>query len=111
MDKTEMLSGTLDLLVLRVLNTGSLHGFGIAERIHVLSREVLKVEEGSLYPALYRMEAKGWLKSEWGESERGRRAKFYGLTKTGRQQLEMEEAVWERTSVAIRHVLKSTQLT
>ena len=110
MDKTEMLSGTLDLLVLRVLNTGPLHGFGIAERIHVLSREVLKVEEGSLYPALYRMEAKGWLRSEWGESERGRRAKFYGLTKAGRQQLETEEAVWERTSVAIRHVLRSTQI-
>ena len=94
-----------------MLNTGPLHGFGIAERIHVLSREVLKVEEGSLYPALYRMEAKGWLKSEWGESERGRRAKFYGLTKAGRQQLETEEAVWERTSVAIRHVLRSTQIT
>ena len=111
MDKTEMLSGTLDLLVLRVLNTGPLHGFGIAERIHVLSREVLKVEEGSLYPALYRMEAKGWLKSEWGESERRRRAKFYGLTKAGRQQLETEEALWERTSVAIRHILRSTQIT
>lgn len=111
MDKTEMLSGTLDLLVLRVLNTGPLHGFGIAERIHVLSREVLRVEEGSLYPALYRMEAKGWLKSEWGESERGRRAKFYGLTKAGRKQLETEEAIWDRTSVAIRNVLKSTELT
>ena len=108
MDKTEMLSGTLDLLILRVLHTGSLHGFGIAERIHVLSREVLTVEEGSLYPALYRMEAKGWLRSEWGASERGRRAKFYGLTKAGRQQLETEEAVWDRTSLAIRHVLKST---
>lgn len=110
MDKIEMLSGTLDLLVLRILNTGSLHGFGIAERIHVLSREVLKVEEGSLYPALYRMETKGWLKSEWGESERGRRAKFYGLTKTGRKQLETEEEVWDRTSVAIRNVLKSTEV-
>jgi PadR family transcriptional regulator, regulatory protein PadR len=110
MDKMEMLSGTLDLLVLRVLNTGSLHGFGIAERIHVLSREVLKVEEGSLYPALYRMESKGWLKSEWGESERGRRAKFYRLTKAGRQQLETEEAVWDRTSLAIRNVLKNTHV-
>jgi transcriptional regulator len=109
MDKTEMLSGTLDLLILRVLNTGSLHGFGIAERIHVLSLEVLKVEEGSLSPALYRMEAKGWLKSEWGESERGRRAKFYGLTRAGRKQLETEEDVWDRTSVAIRNVLKNTQ--
>ena len=110
MAKMEMLSGTLDLLILRVLNTGALHGFGIAERIHVLSREVLKVEEGSLYPALYRMEAKGWLKSEWGESESGRRAKFYGLTKAGRQQLEAEEEVWDRTSLAIRNVIKSTQV-
>src|SRR5689334_11930523 len=109
MDKTEMLSGTLDLLILRVLNGGPLHGFGIAERIHVLSREVLTVEEGSLYPALYRMEAKGWLKAEWGESERGRRAKFYTLTKPGRAQLETEEQLWDRTSVAIRNVLKSTQ--
>ena len=107
MDKTEMLAGTLDLLILRVLNSGALHGFGIAERIHVLSREVLRVEEGSLYPALYRMEAKGWLTSEWGESERGRRAKFYGLTKVGRKKLETEEQVWDRTSVAIRHVLKN----
>ena len=108
MDKMEMLSGTLDLLILRVLNGGPLHGFGIAERIHVLSREVLRVEEGSLYPALYRMEAKGWLKAEWGESERGRRAKLYQLTKPGRKQLETEEEVWDRTSVAIRHVLENT---
>jgi PadR family transcriptional regulator, regulatory protein PadR len=110
MDKMEMLSGTLDLLVLRVLNTGPLHGFGIAERIHVLSRTLLTVEEGSLYPALYRMEAKGWLTSEWGESERGRRAKLYSLTKSGRKQLEAEEELWDRTSLAIRNVLKSTQI-
>jgi PadR family transcriptional regulator PadR len=107
MDKMEMLSGTLDLLVLRVLSGGGLHGFGIAERIHVLSGEILRVEEGSLYPALYRMEAKGWLKSEWGESERGRRAKLYDLTKAGRKQLEAEEQVWDRTSLAIRNVLKN----
>jgi transcriptional regulator len=107
MAKTELLSGTLDLLILRVLNSGPLHGFGIAERIHVLSREVLRVEEGSLYPALYRMEAKGWLKAEWGESDRGRRAKFYTLTKTGQKQLETEEQTWGRTSIAIRHVLKN----
>ena len=107
MDKTEMLSGTLDLLILRVLNRGPVHGFGIAERIHVLSREVLRVEEGSLYPALYRMEAKGWLQSEWGESERGRRAKLYELTKAGRKQLEAEDQLWDRTAVAIRDVLKN----
>lgn len=106
MSKTEMLSGTLDLLILRVLNRAPLHGFGIAERIHVLSREVLRVEEGSLYPALYRMEAKGWLQSEWGESERGRRAKLYQLTKAGRRQLETEEQLWDRTALAIRDVLK-----
>ena len=108
MNKTEMLAGTLDLLILRVLNGGALHGFGIAERIYLLSREVLAVEEGSLYPALYRMEAKGWLKAEWGESERGRRAKLYQLTKAGQKQLETEEAVWDRTSVAIRNVLENT---
>ena len=108
MDKTEMLAGTLDLLILRVLNGGPLHGFGIAERIHVFSGEVLTVEEGSLYPALYRMQAKGWLKAEWGESERGRRAKFYHLTKAGRQQLETEERIWDRTSLAIRSVLRNT---
>jgi DNA-binding PadR family transcriptional regulator len=72
----------------------------------VLSREVLRVEEGSLYPALYRMEAKGWLRSEWGESERGRRAKLYQLTTTGRKQLDAEEALWNRTAVAIRDVLR-----
>src|SRR3954465_5240322 len=83
--KTELLSGTLDLLILRVLNGGAQHGFAIAERIHVLSREVLLVEEGSLYPALYRMEAKGWIESEWGQSDKGRRAKFYTLTRAGRK--------------------------
>jgi PadR family transcriptional regulator PadR len=105
--KTELLSGTLDLLILRVLNGGALHGFAIAERIHVLSREVLLVEEGSLYPALYRMEAKGWIESEWGQSDKGRRAKFYNLTKAGRKQLETEQQIWDRTSVAIRDVLKN----
>jgi PadR family transcriptional regulator PadR len=106
MEKTELLSGTLDLLILRVLNSGTLHGFGIAERIHVLSKEVLSVEEGSLYPALYRMETKGWIEAEWGQSEKGRRAKFYRLTKDGRRQLENEQRVWDRTAVAIGHVLK-----
>ena len=106
-----LLHGALDALILKTLAHGPLHGYAIARFIEDTSGETLLVEEGSLYPALYRMEAKGWLKSEWGESERGRRAKFYGLTKAGRQQLETEEAVWERTSVAIRHVLRSTQIT
>ena len=109
MAKTELLSGTLDLLVLRVLNGGPLHGFAIAERIFVLSKEVLSVEEGSLYPALYRMEHKGWIEPEWGQSENNRRAKFYRLTKSGRKQLEEEEATWSRTAQAIGWVIKSAQ--
>ena len=107
MAKTELLSGTLDLLVLRVLNGGPLHGFAIAERIHVLSKEVLSVEEGSLYPALYRMEEKGWIEAEWGQSENNRRAKFYQLTKAGRKQLEAEEQTWNRVAQAIGWVIKS----
>jgi PadR family transcriptional regulator PadR len=108
MAKTELLSGTLDLLVLRVLNGGPLHGFAIAERIHVLSKEVLNVEEGSLYPALYRMEEKGWIRAEWGQSENNRRAKFYELTKAGRRQLEAEEQTWNRVAQAIGWVIKSS---
>ena len=107
MAKTELLSGTLDLLVLRVLHGGPLHGFAIAERIHVLSKEVLSVEEGSLYPALYRMEEKGWIEPEWGQSENNRRSKFYQLTRAGRKQLEAEEQTWSRVAQAIGWVIKS----
>src|SRR5258706_6352565 len=103
----ELLSGTLDLLILRVLNAGPLHGFGIGERIHVLSNEALAVEEGSLYPALYRMEAKGWIEAEWGQSERGRKAKLYSLTKEGRKQLEKERQNWTNVAIAIGQVLKN----
>lgn len=103
----ELLSGTLDLLVLRVLNSGPLHGFGIGERIHFLSNEALLVEEGSLYPALYRMEKKGWITAEWGESERGRRAKLYSLTKAGRKQLAAEEKNWVQNASAITQILKN----
>lgn len=106
-DKTELLSGTLDLLILRVLNAGPLHGFAIAERIQAVSREVLKVEEGSLYPALYRMHEKGWIKSEWGQSDKGRRAKFYQLTAAGRRQLETERELWTRMAGAIGAVLRN----
>lgn len=103
----ELLSGTLDLLILRVLNSGPLHGFGIGERLSILSKEVLTIEEGSLYPALYRMEAKGWIEAEWGQSERGRKAKIYSLTKAGRKQLETERASWSRMAVAIGDVLRN----
>ena len=103
----ELLSGTLDLLILRVLNSGPLHGFGIGERIHVLSKELLDVEEGSLYPALYRMEAKGWIAAEWGHSDKGRRAKLYSLTTAGRKQLENERQSWSKMSIAIGDILKN----
>jgi transcriptional regulator len=107
MAKPELLSGTLDLLVLQVLNGGPLHGFAIAERIHALSKDVLIVEEGSLYPSLYRMEEKGWIEPEWGQSDKGRRAKFYSLTKHGRKQLEAERQTWDRIALAIGDVLRN----
>ena len=103
----ELLSGTLDLMILRVLNSGPLHGFGIGEQITVLSKGALTVEEGSLYPALYRMEAKGWIAPEWGVSERGRKAKIYSLTKEGRKQLVNERESWSKMAVAIGDVLKN----
>ena len=97
------------MLILRVLNAGSMHGFGIAQRIHVLSQDVLKVEEGSLYPALYRMEQKGWIESEWGQSENNRRAKYYALTKAGKKQLEAETKTWDRMALAIAQVMQGTK--
>ena len=107
MSRIELLQGTLDLLILTVLNGGPRHGFAIAQRIHELSEDVLTVEEGSLYPALYRIEQKGWIASEWGLSENKRRAKFYHLTRAGRRQLEAETDGWERMSLAIRQVIQS----
>jgi PadR family transcriptional regulator, regulatory protein PadR len=109
MAKIDLLQGTLDLLILRVLKTGSMHGFGIAQRIHVLSADALKVEEGSLYPALYRMEGKGWIKAEWGLSENNRRAKYYELTKKGLKQLADEQESWERLTAAIGQVLRKAE--
>ena len=105
MSRIELLQGTLDLLVLRVLNAAPMHGFGIAQKIHLLSADALRVEEGSLYPALYRMERKGWIEAEWGVSENNRRAKFYKLTKAGRKQLTVEQASWERLTSAVSQVL------
>jgi len=106
-EKKDLLQGTLDLLILRVLNGGPMHGFGIAQKIHVLSADALRVEEGSLYPALYRMEAKGWIKAEWGQSENNRKAKFYQLTAKGRKQLGAEQDTWTRLAAAIGQVLKA----
>lgn len=106
MNKTDLLQGTLDLLILRVLNRGEMHGWGIAERIGQLSKDVLTVGEGSLYPALYRMQGKGWIESQWGQSDNNRKAKYYQLTKTGRKQLEVEQESWDRLALAISSVLK-----
>jgi len=106
MAKIELLQGTLDLLILKVLNGGPQHGFGIAQRIHLLSQTVLKVEEGSLYPALYRLEDKGWIEAEWGQSDNNRKAKYYSLTKSGRKQLATEQEAWDRVAAAIAQVLQ-----
>jgi len=105
--KGELLQGTLDLLILKTLAPGPMHGYSIAQRIQQRSEDVLVVEEGSLYPALYRMESRGWIAAEWGKSENNRRAKFYSLTRTGRRQLEEETAIWKRVQHAITLVLQA----
>jgi PadR family transcriptional regulator PadR len=105
--KAELLQGTLDLLILKTLAAGPMHGYSIAQHIQRRSDEVLVVEEGSLYPCLYRMEGKGWIRAEWGKSENNRRAKFYELTRVGRKQLEEETALWERIHRAITLVLQA----
>jgi transcriptional regulator len=105
--KTNLLQGTLDMLILTTLTRGPLHGYEIAQRIQQASEEVLKVEEGSLYPALYRMEGQGWIEAEWGASENNRRAKFYRLTRAGRKHLASETSNWERLCAAITRVLQT----
>lgn len=105
--KSELLQGTLDLLVLKTLAGQALHGYAIAQRIQQRSDEVLVVEEGSLYPCLYRMESKGWISSAWGRSENNRRAKYYSLTRSGRKQLETETALWKRICRAVTLVLET----
>jgi transcriptional regulator len=102
---TDLLQGTLDLLILQTLALESMHGWGVALRIQKLSKDVLQVGQGSLYPALYRLEYKGWLRSEWRTSENNRRAKYYRLTAAGKKRLEAELATWDRMSSAIAFVL------
>ncbi len=99
--------GTLDLLILRTLVPGPNHGWAISERIHQLSREVLQVQQGSLYPALHRLERRGWIKARWGTSENNRRAKFYELTRLGRRQLEQEQDQWKALATAVAHILET----
>jgi PadR family transcriptional regulator PadR len=102
---TDLLQGTLDLLILRTLVLEPMHGWGIALRIQQLSRDVLQVGQGSLYPALYRLEYKGWVRSDWGISDNNRRARYYSLTRAGKKQLDAELATWDRLSTAVALVL------
>jgi transcriptional regulator len=104
--KADLLQGTLDLLILKSLQLEPMHGFGIAVRIGQMSQDMLTVEQGSLYPALYRLVDQGWIKAEWGVSENNRKAKFYSLTAAGRKQLATEEHSWAKLSTAINFVLK-----
>src|SRR5215510_5059209 len=106
-DKYELLPGTLDLLVLQVLSRGELHGWGITQKLEQLSKSALQVDEGSLYPALYRMEDKGWIDAEWRTTENNRRAKYYSLTRAGRKQLETEQQEWDRMTAIIAQVMES----
>jgi PadR family transcriptional regulator, regulatory protein PadR len=102
----DLLPGTLDLLILRTLQKGALHGWAVSERIQQISEDVLQINQGSLYPALHRLEHQGWIEAEWAVSELGRRAKYYRLTATGRKQLAVETREWERMSNAIGRVMK-----
>ena len=104
--KNDLLQGTLALLVLKTLARGSLHGYGITLHIQMVSKDILRVEEGSLYPALHRMEQDGWVSAEWGISENNRRARYYRLSAKGRKQLAEEEKNWERLTQAVAHVLQ-----
>ena len=107
-DRTDLLQGTLDLLILRTLRLGSLHGWGISRRIRDFSRDALQINQGSLYPALYRLEEKGWITAEWVVSAEGRRAKEYTLTARGRKQVDAEQADWRAFSRAVELVLRAT---
>jgi transcriptional regulator len=102
----DLLPGTLDLLILRTLQTQPLHGWAISERVQQISQDVLQINQGSLYPALHRLEHKGWIEAEWAVSELGRRAKYYELTASGRRQLAIEASEWDRMSAAIARVMK-----
>jgi PadR family transcriptional regulator PadR len=104
---TDLLQGTVDLLILKTLALEPMHGWGVAQRIQQVSREVLQIEPGSLYPALHRLKYKGWIRSEWGRSENNRRARFHSLTRTGKKQLENELETWDRLAAAIALVLGS----
>jgi len=106
-ERSDLLQGTLDMLILKIVALGPVHGYGISLRIRQVSRDVLQVQQGSLYPALHRLQKRGWLLAEWGESDNGREAKFYRLSVKGKKQLSEEEATWRRLSEAIGLVLET----
>jgi len=106
--KNNLLQGTLDMLVLKALSLGPMHGYGVGQRIQQISDDALRIEEGSLYPALYRIEQQGWIESEWGVSENNQRAKFYKLTRQGRKQLQIEAENWDRLAGAVFKVMATT---
>lgn len=108
-EKSDLLQGTLDMLILKIVALGPVHGYGISQRIRQISKEVLQVQQGSLYPALHRLEKRGWLEATWGESDNGRQAKFYKLSAKGRKQLVAEESNWDRLSGAVSLILKTSE--
>ncbi len=105
-DRIELPQGTLDLLILRTLSNGPHHGWAISERVQQVSSEALSIQQGSLYPALHRLERRGWIKARWGASENNRRAKFYELTKAGQKQLQAETEAWRKLTAAVAQVLE-----
>jgi PadR family transcriptional regulator, regulatory protein PadR len=108
-DKSDLLQGTLDMLILKVVALGPIHGYGISQRIRQISQEVLQVQQGSLYPALHRLEKRGWLTAQWGSSNNGRQAKFYSLSAKGRRQLASEASNWNRLAGAITLILEAAR--
>ena len=109
LEKADLLQGTLDLLILKVVALGPVHGYGISQRIQQISDSVLQVQQGSLYPALHRLEKRGWLEADWGESDKGRQAKFYRLSVEGSKQLAAEEETWNRLSRAVTLILDTAR--
>jgi len=109
LEKSELLQGTLDMLILKIVALGPVHGYGISQRIRQISRDVLQVQQGSLYPALHRLERRGWLEADWGESVNGRQAKFYRLSARGRRQLAREESNWARLAEAVGLIMQTAK--
>lgn len=108
-DKSDLLQGTLDMLILKIVALGPVHGYGISQRIRQISKEVLQVQQGSLYPALHRLQKRGWLEADWGESDKGRQARFYRLSAKGRKQLTKEETNWQRLAGAVTLIMQTAE--